>query len=68
MGIFVGVTIGAVAANYIIHALFGGSRSQEYPQGNYAVGQSQFNQAPIQQGVFEQALSAPNSNAQNRVY
>lgn len=30
IGIFVGVTLGAIAANYITHALFGKSKPVEY--------------------------------------
>lgn len=68
IGIFVGVTIGAVATSYLTQSIFGKSRDHDLYQGNYGGGQPQFNQAAPQQEVFEQALSTPINNTQNRVY
>ena len=67
IGIFVGVTLGAIVANYITQSLFGKNKEQEYYQESSQMYPNQFNQAQPQAGVFEQALSSP-SNVQNRVY
>lgn len=67
VGIFVGVTIGAIVANYIVNSLFGKPKEQLYYQETNQGYPSQYNQPAPQVGVFEQALSAP-SNAQNKVY
>lgn len=68
VGIFVGVTIGAVVANYIVNAMFGKSKDQAAYQVNYPVDQGQYGQPVAQQGVFEQALSNQQSTSQNRLY
>lgn len=70
VGIFIGVSLGAIAASYITNLLFGKSEDQVY-QNQYAQ-QYQYpiqNQQPQSQvGVFEQALSAPSNPNQSRIY
>ncbi len=68
IGIILGVTLGAFTVHYVHYKIFGPKEQPYAQQGNYGVGQPQFNQTVGQPGVFEQALSAPSSNAQNRVY
>ncbi len=59
-----GVTLGAIAGNYIVHALFGKSKTPEYDPFQ----EVKITGAPVQQGVFEQAISSPSNTSQNRVY
>lgn len=63
-----GVTIGAIVANYLTQSLFGNSKEQQYYQASNQGYPQQYNQPASQVGVFEQALSTPSSSSQNKVY